>query len=230
MKARQQSPNCCMVRPSPCSTRAAAGLEGYCAHDHYVGYVPLDTLGEPVTPSHVTTARHRCCAAADIKSPIRALYPSHARLAGTDGGRFPRLPKAALSMPAMSGRPPRPKRTGFPSRSIVSVRPMSGVAAVAWAMTVRVSSRPPSPPAVSRHRATPTSRPRRSARSSTTMRNSDEAILSSPGHVGMMADGERLLHANAHWMAVTIEPLADIIARLADKHERPVTARRRVSP
>jgi hypothetical protein len=31
-------------------------------------------------------------------------------------------------------------------------------------------------------------------------------------------------------MAVTIEPLADVIARLADKHERPVTARRRVSP
>ncbi len=60
--------------------------------------------------------------------------------------------------------------------------------------------------------------------------NSDEAILSSfPGHVGLMADAGRLLHANAHWMAVTIEPLDDVIARLADKHERPVTARRRVS-
>lgn len=45
-----------------------------------------------------------------------------------------------------------------------------------------------------------------------------------------MVDGERLLHANAHWMAVTIEPLADVIARLAEMHEQPVTARRRVTP
>ncbi|HWA62624.1 MAG TPA: NlpC/P60 family protein [Caulobacteraceae bacterium] len=32
-------------------------------------------------------------------------------------------------------------------------------------------------------------------------------------HVGLMADAERLLHANAHRMAVTVEPLADAIAR-----------------
>jgi hypothetical protein len=34
------------------------------------------------------------------------------------------------------------------------------------------------------------------------------------GHVGMMLDATRLIHANAHHMAVTIEPLADVAARI----------------
>lgn len=34
-----------------------------------------------------------------------------------------------------------------------------------------------------------------------------------PGHVGLMVDGERLIHATAHSMTVTVEPLADVAAR-----------------
>ena len=33
------------------------------------------------------------------------------------------------------------------------------------------------------------------------------------GHIGMMLDEARLLHASSNWMATTIEPLADVIAR-----------------
>jgi cell wall-associated NlpC family hydrolase len=49
------------------------------------------------------------------------------------------------------------------------------------------------------------------------------------GHVGMMLDAERLLHANAHHMAVAIEPLADAIGRIAVGGAGPVTARVRIS-
>lgn len=35
------------------------------------------------------------------------------------------------------------------------------------------------------------------------------------GHVGIMLDGERLLHANAHHMATAVEPLAQAAARIA---------------
>lgn len=49
-----------------------------------------------------------------------------------------------------------------------------------------------------------------------------------PGHVGMMVDGERMIHANAYWMSTVVEPLADVIARLAPTHARPVTARKRI--
>ena len=38
-------------------------------------------------------------------------------------------------------------------------------------------------------------------------------IVFFPGHVGIMLDGERLVHATAFAMAVTIEPLAEVIGR-----------------
>lgn len=34
-----------------------------------------------------------------------------------------------------------------------------------------------------------------------------------PGHVGIMLDAATILHANAHWMRVVAEPLADVVAR-----------------
>ena len=35
-----------------------------------------------------------------------------------------------------------------------------------------------------------------------------------PGHVAMMIDGERVVHANSHHMAVVVEPLADVAGRM----------------
>ena len=35
------------------------------------------------------------------------------------------------------------------------------------------------------------------------------------GHVGIMADSDRLLHANAHHMQVALEPLSAAITRIA---------------
>ena len=48
------------------------------------------------------------------------------------------------------------------------------------------------------------------------------------GHVGMMLDGERLLHANAHHMAVAIEPLVEAIARIEAAGSGAPTAFRRL--
>jgi cell wall-associated NlpC family hydrolase len=47
------------------------------------------------------------------------------------------------------------------------------------------------------------------------------------GHVGMMLDGARLIHANAHHMAVAVEPLAEAISRIAAKAGGEPTAFRR---
>jgi len=49
------------------------------------------------------------------------------------------------------------------------------------------------------------------------------------GHVGLMVDGETLLHANAHRMAVAYEPLAVAERRIAAQGGGPVTARRRLA-
>jgi cell wall-associated NlpC family hydrolase len=48
------------------------------------------------------------------------------------------------------------------------------------------------------------------------------------GHVGMLADAATLIHANAHHMAVVIEPLAEAVARIAAAGGGPVAGRRRL--
>ena len=50
-----------------------------------------------------------------------------------------------------------------------------------------------------------------------------------PGHVGILADPETLLHANAHHMAVVAEPLAPATARIAAAGGGAVLARRRIA-
>ena len=47
------------------------------------------------------------------------------------------------------------------------------------------------------------------------------------GHVGVMVDGEHLLHANAFHMSTVIEPLAEAVARI-EKVAGPVTSVRRL--
>jgi cell wall-associated NlpC family hydrolase len=48
------------------------------------------------------------------------------------------------------------------------------------------------------------------------------------GHVGIMLDEARLLHANGHHMAVAIEPLSEAEARIRDKTFGPITGARRL--
>lgn len=50
------------------------------------------------------------------------------------------------------------------------------------------------------------------------------------GHVGLMADAETLVHANAHHMAVAVEPFDRAAARILAAGGGPVTVRRRVPP
>lgn len=49
------------------------------------------------------------------------------------------------------------------------------------------------------------------------------------GHVGWVADPDTLLHANAHHMRVTYEPLQAAIARIAAQGDGPVTRHARLS-
>eukprot|EP00873_Tetraselmis_striata_P015106 jgi/Tetstr1/435370/TSEL_024288.t1 len=49
------------------------------------------------------------------------------------------------------------------------------------------------------------------------------------GHVGIMRDGETLLHANGHSMSVASEPLAPAVARIARNEWGAVTSVRRIA-
>jgi cell wall-associated NlpC family hydrolase len=48
------------------------------------------------------------------------------------------------------------------------------------------------------------------------------------GHMGVMLDGERLLHANGHHMAVAVEPLHAAEARIRAKEFGPIVAVKRL--
>ncbi|MCJ2034194.1 C40 family peptidase [Methylobacterium sp. J-068] len=50
------------------------------------------------------------------------------------------------------------------------------------------------------------------------------------GHVGMMLDATRLIHANGHHMAVAVEPVREAVARIREKSYGPVTSIRRLTP
>jgi cell wall-associated NlpC family hydrolase len=49
------------------------------------------------------------------------------------------------------------------------------------------------------------------------------------GHIGIMVDGERLLHANGHAMATAIEPLATAEERIRTKSYGPITGIKRLA-
>ncbi|WP_027256679.1 C40 family peptidase [Leisingera aquimarina] len=49
------------------------------------------------------------------------------------------------------------------------------------------------------------------------------------GHVAMVRDAESLIHANAHDMAVAIEPIGAAIERIAAQGDGPITAHRRLA-
>ncbi len=48
------------------------------------------------------------------------------------------------------------------------------------------------------------------------------------GHVGMMLDGDNVIHANAHLMAVTSENLGTVCERIQDAEGGPILCRRRL--
>ncbi|MGJ8536707.1 MAG: NlpC/P60 family protein [Parasphingopyxis sp.] len=50
-----------------------------------------------------------------------------------------------------------------------------------------------------------------------------------PEHVGLMVDGETLIHASGHNGEVCTEALAEVVARIGKNHDQPVLNRRRIA-
>ncbi len=48
-------------------------------------------------------------------------------------------------------------------------------------------------------------------------------LVGFPGHVGILVDADRLLHANAFHMTALIEPLAAVVSRLQPIHDKPIS-------
>lgn len=209
---------------------------GYCRHDRYCGYVPVDALlpRGTVAPaaSHVVHRRAApVFAQPSIKAPVQAILPMGARLAvegasdcgqflATTGGYVHARHATPLNGPALDPVECAMQLLGAPyvwgGRSGEGLD-CSGLVQLCLALAGLAAPRDSDQQMAALGRPLAESEP---------LARGDLVFF--PGHVGIMADGERLIHANAHWMQVVVEPLADVVARFPADVPQPILARKRL--
>jgi len=205
---------------------------GQAQRDGYVGWTALDVLAEPVAaPTHwVKVLRTAAFATVSIKSQVRGLLGLNAlgavvetadgmaRLAGA--GWVPERHLAPIGLDVIEAAAAAEMFAGAPyvwgGRDSLGLD-CSGLVQQALHASGRAC-------------------PRDADQQATLGKGVDFEDLSRGdlvfwrGHVGMMLDDTRLIHANAHHMAVAIEPLATAVARIAEKGAGEPTACRRIAP
>lgn len=195
---------------------------GRTLHDRYIGWVDFAVLALPGTePTHRISARRApVFAAASIKAAVLMELPFGAHMAGAMDGDFLCLDSGGFVHRRHLGPLPKdrfaaavlfadaPYRWGGRTPDGVDCSGLVQQALSVEGITLR--------------RDTDLQREQGEAVKFAARDAGD--LLFWPGHVGLLLDGDRLCHANAHWMAVVTEPLADVMARLPDAGE-PVVRR-----
>jgi cell wall-associated NlpC family hydrolase len=204
---------------------------GYCLHDDYLGYLRFADLGDDFTATHVVSAPATLLVATpSIKAPVLARYPMGARIVcgeasecgkffASEGGWVPVVHLSAVGQVEASPADLAEKLIGTPyswggrggnaldcSGLVQLVFGLKGISAPRDADMQQAGFGE----ALGEGEA---------------LQRGDLVFF--PGHVGIMADGENVIHANAAAMAVSVELLSVAAARF-DGHEQPVLARKRV--
>lgn len=202
---------------------------GFSLHDHYVGYVRAESLIAPVAPTHKVCVREALVfAGPSIKSPLLATLPFGARIAGevsdaflaAAGGFVHRRHVAPIEDSAADPIAVAELFLGMPY--LWGGRGADGIDCSGLVQAALGACGIAAPRDTDMQReALGTALPEEAR-----LRRGD--IVNFPGHVGLMVDEDRLIHANAHWMSVVVEPLADVVARLQPNHDRPILSRRRI--
>ena len=198
--------------------------------DRYVGYLPADALGP------VAAMTHRVCSRAthiyrdaDFKSPDIALisFGARVRVTGSDG-RFCATPQGFIASGHLAplGRiAPDPVAEacvflGAPylwgGDSSLGIDCSGLVQAALLACGIACPRDSDQQQAALGHGL------------SAGAGQQPADLLFWKGHVAMAVDPTRIIHANAHHMAVAIEPAEEAIARIAAQGDGPVIARRRL--
>jgi cell wall-associated NlpC family hydrolase len=203
---------------------------GYSRHDHYVGYVATDRLDLPSEPTHRIAVREALIfAGPSIKAPAIGTLPFGARIDGTIGDGFVETAAGFVHKRHIAPVDSREKDAVSVAELFLGMPYLwggrggdgidcSGLVQIALA-AIGIAA----PRDTDMQRESVGEKLPEEAR----LRRGD--VVNFPGHVGLMVDESRLIHANAHWMSVVIEPLADVVARLAPNHDRPILSRRRIS-
>lgn len=203
---------------------------GYCRHDHYVGYLPADMLARDMAePTHRVTARSALVFSdAGIKSPLVETLPMGALIRTEDRtGDFVRTAHGfihqrhlgALTQVESDPVAVAERLTGAPY--LWGGRSGAGLDCSGLVQLTLGACGIPAP----RDSDQQCERLGEEV-AHDQLRRGDLVFF--PGHVGLMVDAERIIHANAYWMAVTVDPLADVVARLRPDHPEPILAVKRL--
>ena len=204
---------------------------GYCGRDHYVGYVRLEALGAAEASTHIVSVREAILfEKPDIKSRALSTLSLGARLDGVIEKDF-----LTSSNGFVHCRHVAPVETQFDDPVTTAEQLLgtpylwggrgaggvdcSGLVQLALSLRGIACPRDSDQQRESLGISVPID---------TKLQRGD--LIFFPGHVGFMVDEESLLHANAWWMAVTVEPLRTVIDRLRPSHEQPLLAVKRIDP
>jgi hypothetical protein len=201
---------------------------GRCSHDRYIGWAAFEALALPGPPAthRISARRAPVFVAASIKAAVARELPFGAHLHGMMDGNFLALADGGFVHRCHVGSPPKDR---FAAAALFAGAPYlwggrtpdgvdcSGLVQAALAAEGIALRRDTD---LQIEQGEPVAFAARDAGD----------LIFFPGHVGLLLAGDQLLHANAHWMAVVTEPLADVIARLAAAGvAEPVTGVRRYS-
>ncbi|WP_240330827.1 C40 family peptidase [Sphingorhabdus sp. Alg239-R122] len=209
---------------------------GFGTHDDYLGYVRLSALGEETEASHVVDARAALIfAKPDIKSALLQRLPMGARLECTAmesedaNPDFLKTGKGYVHARHVS-------ELGSTKESIIDIARKFMGAPYVWGgrsgdgldcsglvqMVLGMMGMDAPRDSDQQMAALGSDVPEGEA-----LQAGD--IIFFPGHVGIMTSSDNMIHANAHWMQVAEEPLADVIARFPVDVGHPVLARKRLA-
>jgi hypothetical protein len=205
---------------------------GYCLHDNYLGYVRFAELGDDFDATHIVSAPATLLVAAPTtKAPVLARYPMGAQLlcgSPSECGKYLAcengfVPLAHLSeMGRVTASPAdlaeqligTPYSWGGRSGNAIDC---SGLVQLVFGLKGYMA---------------PRDADMQQAEFGDDIAEGEALqrgdLVFFPGHVGIMADAENIIHANGTAMAVSVEPLADAAARFVE-HDEAIVARKRVA-
>lgn len=213
---------------------------GYCAHDGYVGYVPVHALQhqrKTPDPTHYVIGRAALLfAEPDVKAAVVKRFPMGARIACGEPsacGKFLTVGKMWVHVrhvqafgikPAFDGRNDSmalaEQLIGAPylwgGRSGDGLD-CSGLIQIALMLSGT---------------AAPRDCDQQLSALGVDIADDEKLkrgdLIFFPDHAGLMVDGEKIIHANSHWMQVIVEPLDNVIQRFKPEFSDPVLARKRL--